>query len=140
MDVPGHGPEVGLVLHQFGAIATLEDMAAEPVSSRPGVGVAGEERLHAAGQIRLRRLEDHMEVVGEDHEGVDLPATTHRGAAQLLLEPVAVGVIADDVLAAVAAGHHVIDRARVLDAESSWHAAIGPSSRSGGKGKTGNSV
>ena len=120
--VPRHRPEVGLVLNQFSAIAPLEDMAAEAMSSRPGVGVGGEEPLHAARQVRLGRLEDDVEVVGQDHEGVDLPATTHDGAAQLPLESIAIGVITDDVLAAVAAGHHVVDRARVLYPESSWHA------------------
>ena len=63
-----------------------------------------------------------MEVVGKDHEGVDSPAATPGGPPQLLLEPVAVRVVAHDVLATVAAGHHVVDRAGVLDSESSWHA------------------
>ena len=47
MDVPRHRPERGLVLHHLGPIASLEDMAAEAVSSRRGVGVSREEPLHA---------------------------------------------------------------------------------------------
>jgi len=38
------------------------------------------------------------------------------------LEPVAVDIIADDVLTAVAAGHEVVDRVSILEAQSSWHA------------------
>jgi hypothetical protein len=41
---------------------------------------------------------------------------------QLLLEPVAIRIVTNNVLAAVAAGHHMVDRARVLDSQSSWHA------------------
>ena len=121
MHVPRHRPEVGLVFHEFDPITPLEDMAAEAMSSRPGVGIGGEERLHATSEIRLRRLEHHVEVVGQDHERVDSPTATPDRPTQLLLEAVAVLVITDDVLAAIAAGHHVVDRARVLDAESSWH-------------------
>jgi hypothetical protein len=85
VDIPRHSPEVGLVLHQLGAITTLEHVPAEPVPSGPGVGVVPEERLHAPSQIRLRRLEDHVAVVGEVDESVDPPLTTDRSVAQLLL-------------------------------------------------------
>jgi hypothetical protein len=50
-------------------------------------------------------------VVGADHEGVDAPGTAPGSPRQLVLEPVAVVVIADNVPAGVAAAHHVVDRA-----------------------------
>ena len=71
------------------------------------------------GEIRLRRFEDHVEMVGEDDEGIHLPTAPHRRMPQFPLEPVPVGVVTDNVLSAVAAGHYVIDRTGELDAESS---------------------
>jgi hypothetical protein len=55
-----------------------------------------------------------MEMVGEDDEGIDPPGATDHGAAEGVLEPAAVVIIADDVLAVVAAGHDVVDRAGIL--------------------------
>ena len=57
-----------------------------------------------------------MQVVGHDGESVNPPGTANRGSAEVFLKPIAVDVIAYDVLTAVAAGHEVVDRVRVLEA------------------------
>jgi hypothetical protein len=54
----------------------------------------------------------------------------------VFLEPIAVDVIAYDMLAAVAAGHEVLDGARILKAQPSWHPPIEAGTRSECNGKT----
>src|SRR6516165_1540590 len=44
--------------------------------------VGGEKPLHATSQIGLRRLEDDVQVVGEDHAGLDHPAAPPGSAAK----------------------------------------------------------
>ena len=55
-------------------------------------------------------------MVGHDGERVNRPGTASRGSPKVHLEAIAVDIIADDILTAVAAGHEVIDRIGVLDA------------------------
>jgi hypothetical protein len=54
-------------------------------------------------------------VVGHDGERVNTPRAANSGLTELFLQPFPVYVIAYDVLAAVAAGHQVVDRATVLE-------------------------
>jgi hypothetical protein len=61
-----------------------------------------------------------------------------RLLAPLLLEPVAIHVIADDVLATMAASRHAVDRTGVPDSESSWHPSMGSLRPTQGKRKTRN--
>ena len=42
--------------------------------------------------------------------------TPNGGSTEVFLEPIAVDVIAYDVLTAVAAGHEVVDSVRILEA------------------------
>ncbi len=61
--VSGHRPEIGLIFHQFGSIAALENMPSKAVSPRPSIGITGQKRLHAASEVGLRSLEDDVQVV-----------------------------------------------------------------------------
>jgi len=80
------------------------------------LGVAREKRLHAAGEIGLRRLENDVQVIGHDRKRVNTPRTPNGGSTEVFLEPIAVDVITYDVLTAVAARHEVVDGVRVLEA------------------------
>jgi hypothetical protein len=64
----------------------------------------------------MRRLQDDVQVVGHDGESVDAPTTAKRGFAEVFLKPIAVDIITYNVLSAIAAGHEVVDCARVLEA------------------------
>ena len=86
------------------------------MAARPAIRVAGEKRLHAAGEIGLGRLENDVQVIGHDGERVNTPGTPNGGSTEVFLEPIAVDVIAYDVLTAVAAGHEVVDCVRILEA------------------------
>jgi hypothetical protein len=57
-----------------------------------------------------------VQVVGHDGKSVDAPTTAQRGFAEVFLKPIAVDIIAYNVLSAIAAGHEVVDCARVLAA------------------------
>ncbi len=54
-------------------------------------------------------------MVGHEGEGKDTPRAANSGLTELFLQPFPVHVIAYDVLAAIAAGHQVVDRAGVLE-------------------------
>ncbi len=114
--VPGHRPEVGFIFDQFGTITALENMPGKAVAPRPHIGIAGQKRLHAASEVGLRGLEDDVQVVGHDREGVYAPATANRRLAEVFDKPITIDVIANDHLTAVAAGHKMVDRAGVLEA------------------------
>ncbi len=112
MHVSGQRPEVGLIFHQLGTKAALEDMPGKKRWRRDQIiGVAGEKRLHTAGEVGLGRLEDDMQVVGYDGESVHAPGAAKRGTTEVFLKPIAVLVISYDILTPVAPGHEVVDRA-----------------------------
>jgi hypothetical protein len=62
-----------------------------------------------------------MEVVAEHNEGQQFPVGATDSAPQILEEASPIIIVADDVLAGVAAGHDVVDRAFIFDARSAWH-------------------
>ena len=55
-------------------------------------------------------------MVGHDGKSVDAPTTAQRGFAEVFLKPIATDIITYNVLSAIAAGHEVVDCARVLAA------------------------
>jgi hypothetical protein len=69
----------------------------------------------------MGRLQHDMKVVGHDGECVNAPGTPDGGSTEVVHEPIAVDVIAHDILTAVAAGHNVVDGIRVLEPQTSWH-------------------
>ena len=121
MEVPAHRPEVGLVFDDFGAEPPLEHMTGPSVPTCPPDGVTGEESLHAAREIGLGSAEEQMEVIGHQDEGEEFPAEKARGALQRVQPVLPVAVVADDVLAAVAAGHDMMESTRVFEAQSPRH-------------------
>jgi hypothetical protein len=79
--------------------------------------------LHAAGQVRVRRLNEQMEVVRHEATRVDAPAVSARHPISDLEEPLPIVVILEDRLSPVPASSDVIDAAGDLDPGSSWHRA-----------------
>jgi hypothetical protein len=57
-----------------------------------------------------------VNVIGHDGECVNAPGAPKGGSTEVFSEPIAVDVIAYDVLPAIAAGHEVVDSARILEA------------------------
>jgi hypothetical protein len=67
-------------------------------------------------RVHPRYLEDQVEVIGQDDEGENAPLEALDRPAQEGQEALAVEVIADDVLARIAACHHMVNRAGI----SNW--------------------
>ena len=63
------------------------------MSPRPGVGITGEEALHAASEVGLGSLEDDVQVVGHNDEGEYAPGTAKCGLTEVFLKPITIDVI-----------------------------------------------
>jgi hypothetical protein len=87
------------------------------ISSRVGA----KEPLHTDDQIRLRRLDNQMEMIGHQHESVHLPACLKTDIGERLNETLPVMVIAKDILPPISAANKVIDGAGEFDSQSSGH-------------------
>jgi hypothetical protein len=70
-----------------------------------------------------------VKVIGHHHERVEDPPLALHGLSQTVDQPLAVRVVRDNVLPGIAAGHHVVDRIRVLESQTASHDSI-ESSRS----------
>jgi hypothetical protein len=99
------------------------------VATSPPIGVRREEQLHALGEVGARRLEDQVEVIGQEDKGIQLPSRPPNGAFQASHQPPAVGIVLDDVLPAVTPCHDMIDGIGILDPQSSCHHPIESSCR-----------
>ena len=53
---------------------------------------------------------------------VDTPRTTNHCSCEVFYKTIAVCVIANNILPAVTTGHQVVNRAGILNAQSSYHA------------------
>jgi hemoglobin-like flavoprotein len=60
------------------------------------LGVEPVEALHAGREQRLRRLHDEMEVVVQQHPGVQIPAETPDHVDEALLPPPTIEVVLHD--------------------------------------------
>jgi hypothetical protein len=57
-----------------------------------------------------------VQVIGHDREGVDTPGAANRSLTKLFLKPIAINVVAHDVLTPITTGHDMINRIGVLKA------------------------
>jgi len=96
-------------------------MAGKTMASTPPVGVAAQPILHAAREIRLGRPEKGMKVVRHQDVAEQFPAVPLHRRFEPIGKPLAVAVIAHNVLAPVSTGHDMIDRAAEFNAQRSGH-------------------
>src|SRR5215210_2184063 len=100
---------------------TLEQMPALGVPPVEPLGVPAVEPLHSLGDVRLRRLDQEMEVVGHQAIAVAPPAVPPHHGFQELDEGGVVGVVVEDRLPTIAPRDHVIDAAGDLETGWAWH-------------------
>ena len=50
------------------------------VATSPPIGVRREEQWHALGEVGARRLEDQVEVIGQEDKGIQRPSRPPNGA------------------------------------------------------------
>src|SRR5438128_1847145 len=72
-DVAAHREEVFVSRKQFAAVRSLKDMARSLMSSVETLRIRALEEPHTSGEIRLRRLEQQVQVVRHQAEGVAEP-------------------------------------------------------------------
>jgi hypothetical protein len=80
-----------------------------PVPVIEGARVAAVQVAHAFVEVRLRRLDDQVEVIAHQTADVDLPLVTARDAAEQVNEEHPVLVVEDDRSVVVAACDDVVD-------------------------------
>jgi hypothetical protein len=97
MNVPGHGPQVGLILRQLDPVPTLEHVPAQVVPPRPDVHIGRKKPVHPARAVRLGRLDRQVEVVRHQHKGINPPGAADNDPPKVGHEPASVVVITDDV-------------------------------------------
>src|SRR5271157_407803 len=117
-------PEVALSLDQSGFEAAMGEVARSTMPLGVPVGVTGDEVLHAPRQVGLGPTEEKLELVGHEHETQQVPTEPSDRSLQSLEQPLVIMLVLEDGPSPVATGHHVIDRAGVLDPQSSGHGPI----------------
>jgi hypothetical protein len=130
VDVVGDAGEGVVGVEHARVEAALEEVAGARVPAVEPHRVNAVQPLHPARQLRLRRLDEQVEVVVEQVPRVQLPAETPRHVDEQLEPRFAIAVVEDDrPLFHAAAGHVVVRRARQLAARDPRHAAdaIAPS-------------
>jgi hypothetical protein len=112
---------VRLALDQHRVEAALEDVADALVAAVEALGIEAIDVAHSGREIRARRLDHQMVVVGHQAVGVAAPAAAPDDFAERLQELATVGVDEEDGRAVVAARGDVVERAGELDPKGSCH-------------------
>ena len=94
---------------------TLEQMPAVVVPPVEPLCIPTVESLHSLGDVRLRRFDQEMEVVGHQAVAVAPPAVLPDDGFEILDEGGVVGVVVEDGLPTIAPRGHVVDAAGDLE-------------------------
>ena len=115
MDVADQLPEVGVLLHNDGLVAILEEMPGPSMVAVIGQGIAGEEPPHEPGESLGAASEQQMGMVGEEGPCVDRGLCGDGDLTQALEESLAVLSIRHDLSAGDSAEHDVVQGARGVE-------------------------
>jgi len=122
VDVVGDVREVLVALENARVEAALEEMPRARVAAVEPHRVDAVEALHPAGKLRLRRLDEQVEVVVEQVPGVQLPAEPLRHVDEKREPGLSIAFVQDDrPLLHAAARDVVVRRARQLAARNPRH-------------------
>ena len=98
-------------------------------------GVGAQVPAHALNEVGFGRFHDEMKMVGHEAVSVDLPGGFMAGLSEGFEEILAIHIIEENILAAVAAAHDVINRAWIFNAKLAGHGRSLQEVGSGGQGK-----
>jgi hypothetical protein len=96
VDVRDHPVEVALVRDHTRLEAVLEEVAVADVAAVEAHGVEAVQPLHPPRELRLRRLDQDVEVVVEQVPDVDLPAVARRDLDEQLVPRLPIEVVQHD--------------------------------------------
>ena len=121
-------PKVSFVFDQVSAEASLEDVTKTVMAEIPPTGIASQQKLHATRQVGLRRTKEKMEMIRHQNCCEHLPCVLLDGFADSCEKGVSIQIIDDNVLSAIPATGHMINRSRKLNSKFSRHGSC-PASR-----------
>jgi hypothetical protein len=124
-DVVDRVSEVRLRVDHPGGESGAEEMARASVSLVEAKRVRAVKPLDAGGELRLRRVENEVDVVVHQAERMALPAVTGDGCGQAAEIGEPIQVVADDRRAVDAACRHVEVTVRESRTEDARHSADG---------------
>ena len=124
MDVLGYGRQVVVALDDPGLEAALEEVSFPVVAAVEAHGVEAVQPLHPFREFGLRRLDQQVEVVVEQHPDVDPPAEAVFHVDKQLLPCRPVDVVQEQLpLLDASADDVVVGRSWQLRARDSGHTA-----------------
>jgi len=108
-------------LDELRVVGSFEEVASALVPPVEALRVPAVERAHTSRNVRVRRLDQEMEVVSHQAIGEALPVEPHNRATEPVEEGQAIECIGEDWGAAIAACRHVIEAAGYLKPWLSSH-------------------
>ena len=102
VNIAAYRPEIAFIFNQLALEPALKQMPRTVMASRVPIGLAREQALHAARQVRLRRAEKEVDIVWHENEREEFPAVPNHGLLQAIEQLLSINVIPDDRLARVA--------------------------------------
>src|SRR5207249_6911673 len=123
MDIVAHRLEITIAaaIHKQCLVSSAEEVPEKLVPPVVARGVSAQEPFHSCYQISLGGLDDQVEMISHQAPGMDLPISFGAGLAEGLQKQLPVFIASKNVLAVIAAVHHMINRAFILDSEFSCH-------------------
>ena len=122
MDIAYQFEQIAVPIHQYGFIASLEEMTGSLLPPVEPAGITEREILHAAGQRNLANLQGKMDMVGHEAEGVNPVAKAESPFLKQEVKAAVVSVGQKNILPAVAPEDNMIKSTRKVDA---WFACHG---------------
>ena len=124
--------EVNLIARRFeiaraaavygqGFVGAAEQVPEFLMAAIKPAGVSAKQPLHPHDEIRLRRFDHQMKVIGQEAIGVHLPAGPFARLTQRLQEALSILRVGENCLTAIPTVHDVIHRPGVLDAQLASH-------------------
>jgi hypothetical protein len=81
----------------------------------PNVGIGRKQRPHTLAQLGQARLEHKLEMIREKDEGEHPSLEADHRTSEHRQQSFPLEVIADNVLATITPGHHMLDRTWILN-------------------------
>ena len=95
-------------------VATLKHVPAPLSRPFPDLAKDGEQLFYASDKVGLRDLKQKMQVIAHEHPGMDFPAMARTDLDEPEKKRPSVVVGHEHGIAAVAGGHHVVNRSRIF--------------------------
>ena len=116
-------------IHDQRLVTTAEQVTKELVPTIESIGISAEEPLHADDQIRLRRFDHQVKMVGHENEGMHLPTRFGTTLIQAAEKQLAILISLEDLLPPIPAINDMINRPGILDSQLASHGVTLPSNR-----------